>query len=241
MKKNLIAAIFLFFGINTLVYAKGETGDYTSLIMPDIIFGNVEGAYNWIQNMPFSFNGHSPTVTKQPWGGRASGGLLYFPVDDQFGMGLEAGWGYYGGVKMVSLRDDKWSAQTKLNGTDVLFDFIYRFEYLDVLGDVGFLVQNQQLRLLDNQTTGPVREALKTGLTRLYDQSGIFPEIKVGFLYHLSDYWGISFSYLHVFGSATQNEAETDSSGEAISGSGSDQGNPSLNTLMLGLRLNVEL
>lgn len=239
MKKNLITAIILFFIMNTTTYAKGETGDYTSLIMPDIVFANVEGAYNWIDNMPVSINTYySPTITKQNWGGHAAGGLLYFPAE-RFGVGVEAGWGYYGGVKMVSPRD-RWSAQTRLDGVDVLFDLLYHFDHLDILGDVGFLIQNQQLSVFDSQASGPIRDALKSNLIDLYDQSGVFPEIKVGLLYHLNDYWGVSLSYLHVFGSSTQNAAETDSIGEDIAGTGADQGNPSLNTLMLGIRFNFE-
>lgn len=236
MKKIIIT--ILMFVLTSAGHAKSELDALSYWLMPGLFFASAEGSYNWIETDSFILNNQGIKQTEQNGGGRASGGLLYFATE-RFGMGIEAGWGYYGSVSMGSLASNGWHASKKIEGYDVLFDMLYEFDKVDLLGNVGFMIQKQNFHLNVDGESGLLRSALEAQLVNFYDESEILPEVKVGGMYHLSDHIGISLTYMYVFGSAYQNAEGDDESIDTGSGSGTAK-NPSLSTLMLGVRYSFE-
>ncbi len=232
MKKIII--VMSMCSMISVSYAQSEFDALFDSLTPDIVFAGGEGAYNWIQTDSFFFNDQRIKQAEQNWGGRASAGLLYFPTD-KFGIGLEMGWGYYGRVS-VSSNIDRWSASKHIQGYDVLFDMQYTINKIDLLGNVGFMIQKQNFNLNTYNNDSNFRTNLDAALVNFYDKTEILPEVKLGGVYHLTNNIGISLAYMYVFGSEYQNS----DSGDDDSGDGDGSKNPSLGTLMLGVRYSFE-
>ncbi|ETO92075.1 hypothetical protein LOR_50c09850 [Legionella oakridgensis RV-2-2007] len=194
-----------------------------------------EALYSWNQIKNINSNGLIPSLSKEYWGGRLSGGVIR-PYNERILFNAEVGGGYYGGAtrRVPGVIDNHLT----IDGYDVLLGIIYKLQYFDVYGDIGFMAQN-----LSQKTTLTASSAVTGGANQnsVIEENGthVLPEIKVGGLYHLIKNLDLSLSYMYVFGyknySTSSNIAPSGVT-PATTNQAKYGKNPALSTLFLGLR-----
>lgn len=213
-------------------------GPISTSVMPNIIFGSIEGSYTWNDISPFKLNNHTSGESVQHWGGRLAGGVIH-PVTEKLSLSAEVGGGYYGSNKL-SAPLAGWNANTGIDGYDILLGALYKLNLFDIFGDVGFMAQNQRVHV-NQQLERSLPGGLFSGQTsNKFNTTQILPEIKVGGIYNLNDNWGISLAYIHVFGSNLQNTTRINAAPSSIVINGTaNVENTTLNAIMLGLRYSI--
>ncbi len=228
--RNKITSLALITFIPTL-YA-GTMGDVATLrtFSPYIV---AEAAYTQPNVGHTITNGYQYTTSSQKWGGRLGAGMAYSYMDSLSFTG-EIGGGYFGQLKEYGPNLDGIYADYYKNdfiGYDVLVGVLYKTQYVDIFGQVGFMIQD--VRVLQNTNTGLLYDTIP-GLT-FNNQSfpEPLPEVKVGGIYNFTPNWGFTAAYMGVFGSKpnlvtdiTLNNYITNSLA------------PTLNAVLFGLRYN---
>ena len=205
-----------------------------------------EASYNWRQIDGPRLNGFSPARNNQNWGGRISGGILHFNSNN-FGVTGEIGGGYYGSTKLA-ITPLATSAKLSVDGYDALIGILYKLtnteklEKFDVFAKIGFMAQN--LRINAQQTNLQLTNggALISGSTNNKSITiAMLPEVRVGTIYNARDDLGITLTYMHAFGSNfSSNTTKAATFGQGIvTNQVADIQNPSLDSIMLGLRYYV--
>lgn len=196
-----------------------------------------EASYTWQQIDTPRINGVSPSMSKQPWGFRLSGGLLRF-YTDKLGFSAELGGGYYGG-RSGSAPLISTTAKIKIDGYDALLGVLYRLEHLDLFAKFGFMMQNNRF----NYTKGDLAQTLPgAGIFGSESQrllwSGTLPEIRVGGIYNVLDNVGVTLTYMHAFGSTMERTANVTPIPDTGINRFTSQNaqNPTLDSILLGLR-----
>lgn len=238
MKKTIIKT-----AITALTYCSiGHAGNMgpvsAQMISSSIPFVNLEGSYTWNQSTAFILNNHYPDQVNQPWGGRLAGGFVH-PFSERLRFSSEFGGGYYGSEKMnIPVLD--WSSRRSIDGYDLLMGALYKIHQVDVFGQVGAMAQNYRVSISkDNAKIMP--GGLLNGFTTMkHNVTQILPEIKTGAIYNLNNNWGISLAYMHVFGANMQGAftKSATSGGITINGESNTQ-NPTLDSILFGLRYNI--
>jgi len=224
-------------GLSSLALHAGDMGP-VSTNMSTVPYLAGEGLYSWNTLQGFTINGHPPTLSKNGWGGRLSVGIDR-PYTEKFSLNAEIGGGFYGTTRMNTPASGVTST-LRITGYDLLAGGTYHMQYIDLFGDFGFMAQtllSTMQRDNGQRFPGGVFAGTTTGHSM---QTEVLPELKVGAAYNFCPSLSLTLAYTYAFGS--------DVSGNIIStavdvppteintGGTVNVRNPSLSTILLGLR-----
>ncbi|MCR9191280.1 MAG: hypothetical protein NXI01_01290 [Gammaproteobacteria bacterium] len=250
MKKTMLALSAL--SLISVGHA-GTMGD-TKPVHPITPFIAGEASYTWNTINTFTIGALTASETNQGWGGRLSTGLAY-SYNDKVKLIGEAGGGYYGSTNL-SISNEA-SSRLGIDGYDILAGASYTlgqfnlFENIpvsafdnmpgqfDVFFKFGFMVENVRrtvTTVLANAIPGGVYNGT---IVSKYITTQVYPEIKVGGDYNLNDNWAATVAYMHVFGTSpggTTQVTATSAPAAITQNSSNTLSNPTLNSIMFGLR-----
>ena len=233
MKKIITTSLLALITLNAHAGSMGPVSTQTTTP-----YLGVDGSYTWNSIKGYIINGGAPSVSKNGWGGRLSVGADR-SYTEKFSLNAEVGGGYYGATKLNN-SSARTSSGIRISGYDILAGGTYHTQYVDIFGDFGFMAQTiLATRTVDSSARipggiffGPVKT--------ISTQTAILPELKVGGSYYCSDKLSLTLSYMHVFGSnvsGTMNNGAADVTSTKIYANTSiNSRNPSLNTILFGLR-----
>ena len=208
-----------------------------------------EASYTGQQLSTPSVNSSTATTSGQGWGGRLSGGFVH-PFADKWGFISEIGGGYYGGKDATfytTAGTQIGTLKTSVDGYDVLVGGLYKldkFDYWDVAGQLdllvegGFMVENFRSQSVVNGDT--ISSGYDGTSNVKSDITQAFPEIRVGGIYNLNENWGLTVTYLHVWGSSPRSvqgiskTATVETTNAAVNAQA-----PTLDTVLFGLKYNI--
>ncbi|MDA9271937.1 hypothetical protein N9Q05_00955, partial [bacterium] len=198
-----------------------------------------EALYAWNGLQGSVVNGHRAVLSKNGWGGRLSGGVVY-PYTQQFGLNAEFGGGYYGHINS-NLAVEGVTSSTNIIGYDLLIGGTYHASLLDLYFNFGAMAQNMEYGITVDKGKR-VPGGLVSGVNQSHlSQTQLLPEIKVGGVYTVAQNLGATLSYTHVFGHTVNSNSINDATSvpPAIFASGrAEQRNPSIDAILFGLRYN---
>ncbi|MCX7114327.1 MAG: hypothetical protein NTW08_00200 [Gammaproteobacteria bacterium] len=234
MKKLLMTGLL---GLSSLTLHAGAMGP-VSTAMGSTPYLAGEGTYTWNTVNGFTINGSAPSVSKNGWGGRLSVGLDR-PYTEKFSLNAEVGGGFYGSTSLKNPAAGV-NASVNITGYDILAGGTYHMQYIDVFGDFGFMAQSL-LSTMERDNGLRFPGGVFAGATRGHStQTQILPELKVGTAYNFCENLSLTFSYMYAFGSTISGNivsTAVDLPPTTINDSGViNIRNPSLSTLLLGLR-----
>ena len=233
--KNILVTGLL--GLSSMALHAGAMGPVSTNIN-SVPYLAVEGSYTWNSINGFTINRQSPSLSSNGWGGRLSVGIDR-PYTEKFSLNAEVGGGYYGSTSL-SNPDSGVSSTLRISGYDVLAGGTYHAKYIDVFGDFGFMGQTL-LSTMQRDNSKRIPGGIFTGTAKGHStQTQIIPELKVGVAYNFCENLSLALSYMYVFGSdlggSIYSAAVDPASARIISGGDTNLRNPSLSTLLLGLR-----
>ena len=132
------------------------------------------------------------------------------------------------------------TGRNSIDGYDFLVGFMYSTVMdLKILGSVGFMSQNVRSRVTTNSGAAVQGNLVSGTVTTHSNLAQTLPELKAGLLYPVYNNFDLTVSYMHVFGANTGRTLTAAASPGSISVNGNinDQ-NPTLNTILFGLRYN---
>lgn len=214
----------------------GAMGPVMTPRITPFISGEASVTWNSIQSS-YVF-GSTPIQSRQQWGGRGAAGVLY-PYSNNWSFSSEGGWGYYGQVKMNNsgvssngLYSLSVTNVSQLYGFDLLVGALYSYQQFDAFFKVGAMAENRSYNGASSLS--------HTGFTSIFNQSNIqttvYPEIKVGGIYNLTDQFGITLAYMHVFGNDSLKATIPDGTNPPTNNNvTASLRNPTLQSVMFGL------
>ena len=234
MKKSVITGLL---GLASFLLHAGNMGPIsTNTGSVPYIAG--EGSYSWNTLNGFTINQNQPSVHKDGWGGRLSVGIDR-PYTKKFSLNAEVGGGFYGTTGMSTAASGV-NSTLRITGYDILAGGTYHLQYLDIFGDFGFMAQTLLSTMQRNngqRFPGGVFAGTTTGHAT---QTQVLPELKIGAAYHFRDNLSLTLAYMYAFGSDVSgniSSTATDVPPTQINSGGSiNLRNPSLSTILLGLR-----
>lgn len=234
MKKIVMTSLL---GLSSFVLHAGDMGA-VSTPMSSVPYLAAEGSYTWNALNGFTINGSPPSVSKNGWGGRLSVGIDR-PYTEKFSLNAEIGGGFYGRTTMSNRASGVTSA-LDITGYDILAGGTYHLQSIDVFGDFGFMAQT----LLSTMTRDNGKRfpgGVFAGTARGHaSQTQILPELKIGAAYNVYNNLSVTLAYMYAFGanvSGSINSTAQDLSPAVINSGGAvNLRNPSLSTILLGLR-----
>jgi len=234
MKKTVLAGLL---GLSSFALNAGNMGA-VSTDMHSVPYIAGEGSYTWNTLNGFTINRAPPSLSKNEWGGRLSVGIDR-PYTNQFSLNAEVGGGFYGTTRMRNLISGVDST-IKITGYDLLAGGTYHMQYIDVFGDFGFMAQTL-LSTMERNNGRRFPGGVFSGTTRGQStQTQMLPEIKVGAAYNFQNNLSLTLAYMSVFGSNVSGNiysSAVDVPPAVITSGGSiNLRNPSLNSILLGLR-----
>lgn len=217
----------------------GNMGVVSPTALPNSIpFIAAEGSYTWEQTNSITFNNNTGNRTTQPWGGRLSAGIVH-PFSDSLGFSAEIGGGYYGSLD-VNFKASEIKTYRTIDAYDILVGAIYSYHQFDLLGKIGFMAQNYNVKVTQDYSK-TIPGGLFSGVsTRSQSYTKVLPELKVGGIYNFNANWGASLAYMHAFGADLQGHvAFSASSGSFTINGQATMENPTLNSVMFGIIYNI--
>ena len=221
----------------------GAMGDVASYGFAPFISGEAAATWNDIHSS--TIFGHAPSISRQYWGGRGAVGLVrqYSP---QWSFSGEAGWGYYGNVssnQAGTSTDGRVSSSSNINsdlyGFDILAGVLYRINQYDLFLKAGAMAENRYYNGLVTTTITTSGVSGTNTLNLTNTQTNVYPEIKVGGIYHVNNNWGVSLAYMGVYGNGP---LSSKSNGRFPNGTtmtnldlSASLQNPTLNSVIFGL------
>lgn len=236
MKKSILTTAF-FLCSSCVISHAGSMGPVSSVLPPTTPFVSLEGAYTWNQLNSVTVNGAASAGHDKPWGGRLAAGFIH-PYSDLLRFSGELGGGYYGSQSRTV--GNYGRSNVSIDGYDLLFGALYKFNQFDLFGDVGVMLQNNRIKSTEYLEVSNPGGLLSGSITTKSNQTQVLPEIKVGGIYNLSDNWGISLAYMHVFGVNTGGNMSVTPTTDVVAINGTTQTqNPTLDSALLGVRYNI--
>lgn len=234
MKRIVLTGLL---GLSSLVLHAGNMGPI-STNMSTVPYLAGEGLYSWNTLNGFVINGYAPTVRKDGWGGRLSVGIDR-PYTEKFSLNAEVGGGFYGTTGMHNLNSGVHST-LRITGYDILAGGTYHMQYIDLFGDFGFMAQTL-LSTMDRDNGKRFPGGIFAGTVKGHStQTEILPELKIGAAYNYSQNLSVTLAYAYAFGSNVSanifSTAVDVPPAEIKSGGYINLRNPSLSTILLGLR-----
>jgi len=224
-----------------LSLSMGYAGDMGSKPPPTSMpYFGAEASYNWIQRDNPHINSLTDRPSTQNWGGRLSAGMLRFHTD-KLGITGEIGGGYYGSGT-VTIPQLALTSKRSVDGYDILVGALYKLEYFDVFGKVGFMIENFRSSVNQQNLSKIDQGDFFTGSSYArFNNTEVLPEVRAGGIYNFRDDLGVTLTYMHAFGSTPSfsgNLLATRASGIHQTTVVKAQ-NPSLDSILLGLRYYV--
>ena len=234
MKKLIMIGLL---GCNSLATHAGAMGP-VSTNMNSVPYLAAEGTYTWNSIDGVTINRQPPSLSGNGWGGRLSVGIDR-PYTERFSLNAEVGGGYYGSTNIDNPASGVITT-LRISGYDVLAGGTYHTKYIDVFGDFGFMGQTI-LSTMERDNIKRIPGGVFSGASIEHGtQTQILPELKVGASYNVRDNLSLALSYLYVFGSnvggSIYSTAVDVPPVQIVSGGISNLRNPSISTLLLGLR-----
>jgi len=220
------------------VYAGGMTAEPMQQAPNPTLFTTLEGGYTWNQFGNTTVNGVTASQSNSGASGRlAVGATHYSTMVNNLSYTAELGGGYYGQTDYTRASSGI-NAQNYVYGLDLLAGVDYQIgNMFDVFFKAGGMIQDVRM---DRNTdlSKFVAGGSVTGIDNETTTASYFaPEIKLGGVYDFTNLWGLSLSYLHVFGNnVNMNISKTDTGGTVASNTTITGSPVSLNNLMVGLR-----
>lgn len=229
-----LAVCSLFVGI-PFTYA-GGMGDAQKSLPNMIPYIGLEGSYTWNQLGAITINSNINSETNDGFGGRLSLGFIH-PFTTALDFSLEFGGGYYGRTKVSSPLAGT-NGQMTIDGYDLLGGAAYKIKQLEIFGKLGVMSQNLRSKITRNNSRAVPGGLLSGTETFRINQTQSLPEIKVGLAYGmLRESFNVTLSYMHVFGNNLKiNNTITAVPGAITASGNSNTQNPTLDSIMLGLR-----
>lgn len=244
MKKITILSLLAALAQSSYTYA-GAMGviDSTPCL---ISFLALEGGYTWnqIENYEFSLTGINGRLyshkSDKGFSGRLAGGIIR-PLNEQFALSSEIGFGYYGRTSLDQAGTIPSSLPVRLNigntlsGFDALVGVGYTASSYSLFFKTGALIQNMSTRTRANFT--PFNVALANSVESI-NYTSVLPELKMEGAYNLSSDWALTASYFHAFGSNPKTTGNFNVNTLNASFN-TNVRNPSLDTVMLGIQYSI--
>ncbi len=226
-------------GLSGLTAYAGTMGAVADTPWATPYFGG-EALYAWNGINGYNINGNPPSVSKNGWGGRLSVGINH-PYTEKVSLNAEVGGGYYGNTRS-NVAASGIFGNYNITGYDFLFGGSYHFQSFDLFGDIGFMAQTLFASMLRDQAKQFVGGGITGRIRQHASATEVLPEIKVGGLYNVTDNVALTLAYTYVFGSTVSGELNTSSATAPPSFftayGASTARNPSLSTILFGLRYN---
>ena len=237
MKKTIITAAL--FTLSWSIGYSGTMGPISSTIQPHSTpFISLETAYTWNRLNDVTINGYAPLLTRQNWGGRLAAGIIR-PYTERFSFSSEFGGGYYGSSN-INLDPVGVNINRSLDGYDFLVGGVYNLSNLGLFGNIGVMAQTMRFTRTANLAT-QIPGGLYSGTAKTNSsKTQMLPEIKIGAIYNVYQNLDLSLAYMYVFGSNSTSASvyQTGTDTSIVQNSSQNMQNPSLSSLMLGLRYN---
>lgn len=234
MKKIIMTGLL---GLSSFALHAGDMGP-VSTNMSTVPYLSGEGLYSWNSLHGYTINGNPPTLSKNGWGGRLSVGVDR-PYNEKFSLNAEVGGGFYGTTRMNTPGSGVTST-LRMTGYDVLAGGTYHMQYIDLFGDFGFMVETL-LSTMQRDDGKRFPGGVFSGTTAGHAmQTQVLPELKVGAGYNFCPNLSLTLAYTYAFGSNVSGNiisTAVDASPTEINSGGTiNLRNPSLSTILLGLR-----
>lgn len=149
------------------------------------IYTTIESGWAAQTNLPGASDAQIASVQKNNFPAARLGLGYIHDFSSIFGIGFEAGYGYYG-KSTYNFRDNT-STIIKTTAVDFLFVAIAHFNQMDIFGKIG---GNR------NTTTGIIKS---NGAND--DETVIQAEVAAGLNYNFTQHFAATISYVHAFGS----------------------------------------
>ena len=221
------------------VYAGGPDVMAAPQHQDPTLFATAEGGYSWnsVGDTTIVYDGIGGTVAKSDEGAtaRVAVGGIHYTTNPNLSYTGEIGGGYYGKNTFGNAARGI-DARNYYYGLDLLAGVDYKVNNMfDIFAKFGGLlenirmVRNYNLSLLTSDVTGSDNET-STAFS-------FAPELKLGAVYNIDSVWGLSASYLHVFGNdVSMSINKTQAAGVTTAVTSSQTGGPvSLNTILAGV------
>lgn len=225
-------------------YAGGPTTEMPVSHSKPALFASLEGGYTWndVGNTTVSYTNTTTDATftgspnKSNSGGTgvlSVGAIHYSSTNPDLSYTGEMGLGYYGKTQFTTPLNII-NSTNYMYGLDLLAGVDYSFNpSFDAFFKLGGLLEN--VRLVRNTNLNAVGiNVIENETTTV---SSVIPELKLGGIYNITEYWGLSLAYMHAFGnSPSMSVSKTVTDGVVVASNYSSTGAPiSLNTALLGL------
>ena len=236
-KSKILTTIVLFFNIFSVVSANaGDIGDQTTTRSTIInSYLSAEAAYSWYDRPSvFSINNQREEVHHQGWGGRIGAGLLFTPSNN-WKYTSEVGWGYYAKSSSSGLQSEL-HASAIYDGFDLLVGLDRKYKNIDFFLKGGAMILDRRHTVSKSLTANLPTSGVIDVSSSHYNTTQVLPEIKVGGIYNITEKWGVTLSYMHIFGSEPSYSSNTSATtGGNITISKSSSQLPTFNTILFGL------
>lgn len=212
-----------------------------------ISFLALEGGYTWneIDGYNFSFTGVNRLYSHKSdkgGSGRVAGGIIR-PINKQFALSSEIGFGYYGRTTLDSVNTGlaiglpgHLNVRNTLSGFDALAGVAFTTPNYSVFFKAGALVQNMAMKTITDFT--PFTPTLRQSFHQKINHTAALPELKVGGAYNVATNWALTASYLHAFGSSPGTTAAFNLNNGSAHFNTNVQ-NPSIDTVLLGIQYSI--
>lgn len=249
MKKLTLVSLLSTLSCSTLVHADCMGGGCAaSALNGGAAFFGLEGGYSKknVDGYNFTVFPNGGTVTSQednnPYVFRISAGMMT-PVDDQFAISGEIGWGFYGKTTLTPIFSSSLSgffvpgaltSSYNIYGFDALAGVVFTQPSFNVFLKAGALIEGVKVKT--NANFYAFNEVDNFNSTS--NSTSVLPEFKIGGTYNFNENWGLTLSYMYAFGGSPgvsgSYETVTDVSTLTV-----NTESPSISAVMFGVQVLV--
>lgn len=225
--------------ISTSIAQAGDMGEISNInVTTPFVVGEANASFIAYQNE--SFNNINSTQLNNVWGGRFGAGLTR-KYRGKFSLTSELGYGYYGRVR-TSFINSVNNNYYAIDGLDALVGCLYTLKELDIFFKAGAMIENKRVKGSLNLSQAYQGDIISGTQNYNYNFTQVLPALKTGGIYNFNANFGLTLSYMHVFGSSTSfyaNKSSGSSPLSIVSTSNIHTQNPSFDSILFGIQYNL--